>query len=531
MTFLPVVDRELRVAARRRGTYWTRLLFAVVCASIVGLVLMFAWAMRGGTSGAGSGLFYFLTLITLGFSAFAGVFLTADCLSEEKREGTLGLLFLTDLKGYDVVLGKLLATSVPAIYGVLAVFPVLAITLTMGGVTAGEFWRMTLVFMNTLFFSLSVGMLVSSVSQQENRAMTGAAGMILLVSAGLPLVEFVLNHAGVLARYALALPSPFTAWRLAFDASYRVWGRSFWVSFLWTHGLSWSFLICASVLLPRLWRQREGMIPRTTQPSIKADARLTERAMKRTEMLEVNPVYWLNSRRNAWPWITWVAFVLAWVAILFFHIVPGIRTSTTPLFLLSVPFASLLLTAPARIEVGIQASRFFAEARRTGALELLLCTPLTTDEIVKGHWLTLRHWFVPPVTAMVGLVLLLLIAAWVEAGRDEMLFAVFMGGKCLFLVATFIADVLAAGWVGMLVGLTAKKPSQAPGLTVLYTVALPAFAFCVPDLVVSVPLLFWARDKLRRELRALSSPRYAPVTALYSRGQKPAPQPPIIRAC
>src|SRR2546426_4313374 len=302
MTFLPVVDRELRVAARRRGTYWTRLLFVLVCAGIVGLVLMFAWAMQGGTSGIGAGLFYFLTLITLGFSALAGVFLTADCLSEEKREGTLGLLFLTDLKGYDVVLGKLLATSVPAIYGVLAVFPVLAITLTMGGVTAGEFWRMTLVFMHTLFFSLSVGMFVSSVSQQENRAMTGAAGMILLVSAGLPLVEFVLNLAGVPVRFAVALPSPLTAWRLGFDASYRVWGRSFWVSLLWTYGLSWSFLIFASVLLPRLLRQREGVVSRTTRPSTIGDARLTERAAKRTELLEVHPVYWLNNRRNAWAW-------------------------------------------------------------------------------------------------------------------------------------------------------------------------------------------------------------------------------------
>jgi ABC-type transport system involved in multi-copper enzyme maturation permease subunit len=520
MTFLPVVDRELRVAARRRGTYWTRLLFAVVCAGIVGLVLMFAWAMQGGTSGVGAGLFYFLTLIVLGFSAFAGVFLTADCLSEEKREGTLGLLFLTDLRGYDVVLGKLLATSVPAIYGVLAVFPVLSITLTMGGVTAGEFWRMTLVFMNTLFFSLSVGMLVSSVSQQENRAMTGAAGMILLVIGGLPLVEFVLNHSGVPVRFAVALPSPLTAWRLAFDASNRVWGRSFWVSLLWMHGLSWSFLISASLLLPRLWRQREGMIPRTTRSSIEGDARPAERTTKRRDLLEVNPVYWLNSRRNEWPWITRVATLLAWVAVF-------LPTSSAAPFFLSLPFASLLLTAPARIEVGIQASRFFAESRRTGALELLLCTPLTTDEIVKGHWLTLRRRFLAPVAAMVGLVLLLPVFGLVEAGMDSILFAVFMGGKCLFLAAAFIADVLAAGWVGMLVGLTAKKPSQAPGLTVLYTVALPAFAFCVPDLVVSVPLIFWARDKLRRELRALSSPRYAPVTPLYARGD-PIPKPPPL---
>ena len=60
MTFLPVVDRELRVAARRRGTYWTRLLFAGICAGLVGLVLMFAWVAQGGASGVGAGLFYVL---------------------------------------------------------------------------------------------------------------------------------------------------------------------------------------------------------------------------------------------------------------------------------------------------------------------------------------------------------------------------------------------------------------------------------------------------------------------------------------
>src|SRR5437016_11932751 len=197
MTFLPIVDRELRVAARRPVTYWTRLVFAIAGAGIVSLALLFAAAAQTGASGIGGWLFYFLSLLALGFSAFAGVFLTADCLSEEKREGTLGLLFLTDLKGYDVVFGKLFGRSLSAVYGLLAIFPVLAITLTMGGVSAGEFWRMTLVFMNTLFFSLSVGMLVSSVSHQENQAMTGAAGLILLVSVGLPLVEFVLNHSGV----------------------------------------------------------------------------------------------------------------------------------------------------------------------------------------------------------------------------------------------------------------------------------------------------------------------------------------------
>ena len=52
-----------------------------------------------------------LMMISFIYSLVAGRRFTADCLSEEKREGTLGLLFLTDLKGYDVVLGKVAATS------------------------------------------------------------------------------------------------------------------------------------------------------------------------------------------------------------------------------------------------------------------------------------------------------------------------------------------------------------------------------------------------------------------------------------
>jgi hypothetical protein len=270
------------------------------------------------------------------------------------------------------------------------------------------------------------------------------------------------------------------------------------------------------------------MSPRTTRASDAGAARQPERVTRRTELLELNPVYWLNNRTSSWPWITWMATLLAWVAGL---LAVGLAWSVgaPAAFLLNVPFASLLLTAPARIEVGIQASRLFSEPRRTGALELLLCTPLTTDEIVKGHWLTLRRRFFAPAAAVAGLVLLLLICGVVEAGRDFTLVAVVMGGKCLFHLASFIADVLAAGWVGMLVGLTAKKPSRAPGLTVLYTVALPTFAFCVPDLVVSIPLILWARDKLRRELRAMSSPRYAPVTPLYAPAGSIPKRPPLLR--
>src|SRR6516165_7744266 len=139
MNLLPIVTRELLVAARRRGTYRLR------CGLSAGMtafgVLLLMMLPRSWPWPPGQMLFGALGLIALGFCLLAGVFLTADSLSQEKREGTLGLLFLTDLKGYDVVLGKLLATSLHAFYGLLAVFPLLALAMLIGGVTAGEFWR------------------------------------------------------------------------------------------------------------------------------------------------------------------------------------------------------------------------------------------------------------------------------------------------------------------------------------------------------------------------------------------------------
>src|SRR5260370_1095238 len=124
MTFLPIVGRELRVAARRRGTYWTRVGIACVAIAFGGWVMLIPSFQTPQTLGLA--LFTSLSVVAFIYSLLAGVLTTADCLSEEKREGTLGLLFLTDLKGYDIVFGKLTAKSVNAAYGLLAILPVMA---------------------------------------------------------------------------------------------------------------------------------------------------------------------------------------------------------------------------------------------------------------------------------------------------------------------------------------------------------------------------------------------------------------------
>src|SRR5258708_23470005 len=183
MAFLPIVGRELSVASRRRGTYWTRTLAAGVAIAVALWMLLSSFARSQASQAIGEELFNVLSTLTFIYALLAGVRFTADSLSEEKRGGTLGLLFLTDLKGYDVIFGKLAASSLAAFYGLIAVMPVLALPMLMGGVAPGEFGRMALVLANTLFFSLAVGMCISSVTRQEQVSMAGTFLVLLVFAA------------------------------------------------------------------------------------------------------------------------------------------------------------------------------------------------------------------------------------------------------------------------------------------------------------------------------------------------------------
>src|SRR2546421_2321533 len=182
MTLLPVVERELRVAARKRSTFWIRIAAALVALLIAGGVLVLTMVIPGfGRAGLGKGLFAILTWISLAAALSAGLFFTSDCLSEEKREGTLGFLFLTDLRGYDVAGGKLLATLMRGFYALLAVLPVLAITLLLGGVTGAQFWKTSLALLNALFCSLAAGLFVSAISRDSQKALAATLFLLLVL--------------------------------------------------------------------------------------------------------------------------------------------------------------------------------------------------------------------------------------------------------------------------------------------------------------------------------------------------------------
>src|SRR5689334_15434691 len=150
MFLLPVAAREVREASRQTRTYMWRAATAAVALAIMAFI---SWASRYSTS-QGKDMFVAVSTIAYIYCLVAGVVRTADTIAEEKRNNTLGLLFLTDLKGWDIILGKLLSSSVTCLFGLLALIPMLAIPMMMGGVQMIEFVRVILSLLVTLLLSI-----------------------------------------------------------------------------------------------------------------------------------------------------------------------------------------------------------------------------------------------------------------------------------------------------------------------------------------------------------------------------------------
>ena len=207
MNLFPIVSRELLVASRRLGTYASRFSIALLIFLVVGYMLILVAVENYSPHRAGSDMFYAVSCIMIFLCNIAGVYLTADCLSEEKRNGTLGLLFLTNLRGYQVVLGKMSVGVIQGVLGLMAAVPMLVVPILMGGVDPVLVLRMTGVMFSTLFLSLSVGLACSAMFK-SSKATTGATFVVMLNFAGrfLPfsrtsLIEFRPSHS-MTATYA-----------------------------------------------------------------------------------------------------------------------------------------------------------------------------------------------------------------------------------------------------------------------------------------------------------------------------------------
>lgn len=483
MTFLPIIDRELRVASRRRSTYLTRTAAALATIVVTG----FALTNSGFQSPArlSQSLFYTIAGFAFVYCLMVGIRNTADCLSEEKREGTLGLLFLTDLKGYDVVLGKLIATSVNAFYGLLAIYPVMAVPLLLGGITGSQFWRMTLLLANTLFFSLCCGLFTSAMSRNERKTMLGASMLILFITGGLPLLGFY--FAEQIAKPALPSPplafmlaSPGYAYSRTMMALFLPSAKdTFWASLLTTHLVAWVFLLAACRIIPSAWQDKAAT---------PAGARWSERWQQwslgssryrrafRRKLLDINPVFWLTARDHFQNTMVWAFLACAAAGWGWGLLEMKNEWLSEPIYIVT----AITLHTAMKGWIAVQATRNIVEDRRSGALEILLSTSLSVPDILRGQLLALQRQFLVPLL----LVLVTDFCFLLTQIRNGDWVALWLAG-----MGMLVADAVAIPWVGMWMAVTAKRANRAAGATLARILFLPWALFIGGLILLATPLV------------------------------------------
>lgn len=480
MTFLPVAQRELLAASRQRRTFLVRNAAGVLAVAVgfFGLLVDFAT----GTRSAGAPLFHFLTYTAAVVSALAGLLVTADAIASERRKGTLGFLFLTDLSSFDVLAGKLVAATAGAATALLAVFPVLAISMILGGVTAGEFWRHTFALVNLLWVAVCLGLCVSTGTRTAGRALFNGLILLLVLGVALPMLASEARQSGWLpALDWLWAVSPVEPLAHADHGFFATRPAPFWRALSVSHLLGWIFLGVAAWRLPRAWRNEAvGMFSRDAGQR-RTPARLGNH---RNPILALAPA---ATRERA---LVWSVIGLTLLAVGLGHL-RGVSAWTAPMWGSNYFSPGLLVL---RVVFAWHCCAFF-QGLRNGAGELLLTTPLRERELVGGVWAAARAPVEKPFYLLViAQVVTCLLAALVNVaggwGRTlDALASLVMPG---YVIASVIMDFVALAWLSLKFGLRSASPVVALGKC-FAVLMLPRLLFCVPDLLISALVMTWAR--------------------------------------
>jgi len=414
----------------------------------------------------GSEIFAWLAGLVFVYILIAGTRATSDCLCDEKREGTLGFLFLTDLKSYDVIFGKLAAFSFNVIYSILAVVPILAIPLLLGGVSNAEFWRVVLTAFNLLFLCLAVGIFSSAFCDTDIKASVLAVVILVVLLATIPLFAIIADvYFGTWNHPNVLIGTPAYDCFVAFDTNFKTYPKQFWWNAIFTHVLAWLFIFCACHTVSLAWRDKgeRKVSPLGVLKLFQSSPKKC--SLRRKSMLDIAPYYWRCYRSDSKQFLVWagigILFIL-WLPIQIFVHDSDTRYLSS---YLAVLCAHLML----KNCVATQASCHLCEDRQSGALELLLSTPLTPAEIIRGQIMALFQQFCRPIITVLILDFIWLYQSFqVESDREFTFW--FMGIAVLFL----IIDTLALAWVGMWQGITSRNTGRAISWALLKIILIPS---------------------------------------------------------
>jgi ABC-type transport system involved in multi-copper enzyme maturation permease subunit len=195
---LALLIRALRVDARLLRSHLLRLalLVCVVC-------MLWLAHITGFAIGApGKNFFFQITYINYLFGTLAGALFFGTAITEEKEEGTLGLLRMADIGALPLLIGK----STPRLATVLLIlcvqFPFTLLAVTLGGVAWDQVLAAFCTLLAHIVFVGHLGLFWSVVCRNSGRA----CGLTIITVLLLVIVP------PVLSRSLALLPAPADPW-------------------------------------------------------------------------------------------------------------------------------------------------------------------------------------------------------------------------------------------------------------------------------------------------------------------------------
>jgi ABC-type transport system involved in cytochrome c biogenesis permease component len=177
-------------------------------------------------------------------------------------------------------------------------------------------------------------------------------------------------------------------------------------------------------------------------------------------LLDESPTFWLGSRNRLKPAIVWAVFGVLGL----FWLWGLVENPNDWLDEGAHLVTGVILTTVLKVWVAIEAAHRFSHDRQSGALELLLSTPLEVSEIIRGQFQALKRQFLWPTMVVLAIHFLFILSEKASGG----IVTWWLGA-----MAMLVADLFAISYIGMWLGLNHRYATRASGATLARVLLLP----------------------------------------------------------
>ena len=360
MNLLTILGRESRSLSRKGSTFALRMIFMGVATA--------TWALTN--AGSSDPRFHLIGTagVSLIFFGFASAFSLADAISFERRNGTLGLLLLTPLRTWEILLGKLITCVTQFLLCLLAILPILALPVLIGEVTWQDVARAFLAILAASLLGMFIGLFASVISVQFVQSFGIALALLIFFHFGFPFLIF-------LPRPILGLRDVEEFWMaplwLVFPVPHEIAIEQWLLNLFLVLGSGLVFLLLAQMLFGLIWK---GM--RRGRPSEVLRAR--EQYSPARKFSFSQPAVWQHPRLPGWLYRGCAVFL--WITTCVWTLVAGDTFYENSVLLAGLTgWLLLLLIYWQTIQEALEPLQGL---RESGMLELMLASLLPARSLI-----------------------------------------------------------------------------------------------------------------------------------------------------